>query len=61
MLGLVLTRKGTAVPVTPHVHLSAVHAIAVLALVVALFGTAHLIALSHPDNRLGRALIALGF
>lgn len=59
MLGLVLTRKGTAV--TPHVHLSAVHAIAVLALVVALFGTAHLIALSHPDNRLGRALIALGF
>lgn len=45
---------------TPHVHLSAVHAIAILALVLAVFGTAHLLALTN-DNRLGRALIALGF
>lgn len=45
---------------TPHVHLSAVHGIAVIALVVATLGTAHLLALSN-DNRASRALIALGF
>lgn len=45
---------------TPHVHLSPVHGIAVLSLVVAIFGTAHLLALTS-DNRLSRALIALGF
>lgn len=45
---------------TPHVHLSAVHGIVVLALVLAVFGTAHLLALSS-DNRASRALIALGF
>lgn len=45
----------------PHVHLSAVHGIAVLALVTAVFGTAHLIALTHEDSRAARALISLGF
>lgn len=45
---------------TPHVHMSPVHGIAVIALVVAVFGTAHLVALGH-DNRASRALIALGF
>lgn len=45
---------------TPHVHMSPVHGIAVIALVVAVFGTAHLVALGH-DNRTSRALIALGF
>lgn len=44
----------------PHVHLSPVHGVAVIALVVAVFGTAHLVALTH-DNRLSRALISLGF
>jgi hypothetical protein len=45
---------------TPHVHISAVHGIAILALVVATFGTAHLLALSS-DSRPSRALLALGF
>jgi hypothetical protein len=44
----------------PHVHLSPVHGVAVIALVVAVFGTAHLLALSS-DNRASRALISLGF
>ncbi len=44
----------------PHVHLSATHGLAVIALVVATFGTAHLIALTH-DSRPARALVALGF
>lgn len=46
--------------VSPHVHLSPVHGIAVVALITAVFGTAHLITLTH-DNRLGRAVLALGF
>lgn len=29
--------------------------------VVAIFGTAHLVAISHPNSRLGRAWLALGF
>jgi ABC-type xylose transport system permease subunit len=45
---------------TPHVHLSAVHGIAVVALIVAVFGTTHLLALTN-DNRFGRAIMALGF
>lgn len=45
---------------TPHVHISPVHGIAMLAFVVAAFGTAHLLALSH-DNRASRAFVALGF
>lgn len=45
---------------TPHVHISATHGLAVIALVVAVFGTAHLLALSS-DTRPARALIALGF
>lgn len=44
----------------PHVHISAVAGIAVVSLVVATFGTAHLLALSH-DNRVSRALVSLGF
>ncbi|HEY6018779.1 MAG TPA: hypothetical protein VIY48_02485 [Candidatus Paceibacterota bacterium] len=44
----------------PHSHLSATHGIAVLAFVFAVFGTAHLLALS-ADNRLSRAFVALGF
>jgi hypothetical protein len=45
---------------TPHVHISAVHGIAIIALVVAVFGTAHLLALSS-DSRASRALVSLGF
>jgi len=44
----------------PHSHLSAVHGIAVIALVLAVFGTAHLLALTS-DNRFGRTLVVLGF
>ena len=44
----------------PHAHMSATHGIAVVALVVAVFGTAHLLALS-TDNRASRALVSLGF
>lgn len=45
---------------SPHAHLSATHGIAVLALVTAVFGTAHLLALSS-DSRASRAFVALGF
>ena len=45
---------------TPHVHMSPVRGVAVLALVLAVFGTAHLVALSS-DSRPSRALMALGF
>jgi len=43
-----------------HVHMSPTHGIAMIALIVAVFGTAHLLALSH-DNRASRALVSLGF
>ena len=45
---------------TPHVHISPVHGIAVLALIVAVFGTTHLLALTH-DNRASRAFVGMGF
>lgn len=45
---------------TPHVHISAVAGVAIISMVVAVFGTAHLLALSH-DNRASRALVSLGF
>lgn len=45
---------------TPHTHISPVHGIAVIALILAAFGTAHLLSLSS-DNRVTRALAALGF
>lgn len=45
---------------TPHTHLSAVHGVAVLAFIVAVFGTVHLLALG-TDSRWSRAVIALGF
>lgn len=47
--------------VPAHVHISAVHIAANMAAIVAVFGTAHLLALSAPDSRIGRAFIALGF
>ena len=44
----------------PHVHMSPVHAIAMLALLIAVLGTIHLLALSH-DTRASRAIVSLGF
>ena len=44
----------------PHVHISPVHGIAMLCLIVIVFGTAHLLTLTH-DNRPARALLAMGF
>ena len=44
----------------PHVHISAVHGLAFICLVVIVFGTAHLMALTH-DNRASRAMLAMGF
>ena len=60
MTALATVTQSERNPMTPHVHLSAVHGIAVIALVTAVFGTAHLIALP-ADSRLSRALLALGF
>lgn len=45
---------------TPHTHISPVHGIAVVAFSLAVFGTAHLLALTS-DSRPARALLALGF
>lgn len=45
---------------TPHVHISAVHGVAVLAFVIAALGTLHMLALTS-DSRPSRALITLGF
>lgn len=44
----------------PHVHMSPVHALAMLCVIVIFFGTAHLISLTH-DNRASRAMLAMGF
>lgn len=44
----------------PHVHFSPVHAIALLLFIVAVLGTIHLLAIG-TDNRLSRAIVALGF
>jgi hypothetical protein len=44
----------------PHAHISPVHGVAFICLVVAVFGTAHLLALSK-DSRASRAFVSLGF
>ncbi|GIH29360.1 hypothetical protein Aph01nite_76700 [Acrocarpospora phusangensis] len=44
---------------TPHAHISPVHLLAAIAFTIAIFGTVHLLCLSS-DNRMTRALIALG-
>lgn len=43
-----------------HYHFSGVTMVFIIALVLAVFGTAHLLAISS-DTRPGRALLALGF
>lgn len=45
----------------PHVHISPVHMVAFFAACIALFGTAHLLAISAGDNRASRAWLSLGF
>lgn len=45
----------------PHVHMGAVSILTPVVTVVAVMGTAHLLALSANDNRFARAWIALGF
>ena len=44
----------------PHAHMSPIHAIAMMAFIVAVLGTIHLLALAH-DTRASRAFISLGF
>jgi len=44
----------------PHVHIGFVSVVTPVLAVVAVFGTAHLLALSN-DNRWSRAWISLGF
>lgn len=43
-----------------HYHFTAITAIWIIALILATFGTLHLLALSF-DSRASRALVALGF
>jgi hypothetical protein len=43
-----------------HSHISPIHGLAVIALVIVVFGTVHLLALTH-DNRFSRAWVSLGF
>lgn len=42
----------------PHVHLTAIHGIAVILLVFAFFGTLHLLALIYPNNKALQAATA---
>lgn len=45
----------------PHFHMSGIHGVVIFLFVVAIFGSAHLAATSHPDNRISQAWLALGF
>jgi len=45
----------------PHFHISGLHAMAVFLMVVAAFGSLHLLALSAPDARVSQAWLSLGF
>lgn len=44
----------------PHAHMSPTHAIVIIALVVFVLGTTHLLAIGSPDSRVARAWLALG-
>lgn len=41
----------------PHVHLSAVHGIAIVLFIFAVFATLHMLAIAHPNNPLSRAFV----
>ena len=45
----------------PHFHVSGLHTTATFLVVVAVFGTLHLLAISAPDRRSAQAWLALGF
>ncbi len=45
----------------PHYHINAVSLLVSTAVIVAVFGTLHLLALTQADSRWARAYIALGF
>ena len=45
----------------PNFHVSGLHTTAVFLVVVAVFGSLHLLAISGPDKRLAQAWLALGF
>ncbi len=45
---------------TPHTHLTAVPLLTNVLAVVAVLGTAHMLALSFPNGRVSRAIIGLG-
>lgn len=48
-------------PNLPNLKVSGAAAIVTGLYVVAIFGTLHLVAISHPNSRFGRAWLALGF
>lgn len=45
----------------PHFHVSGLHTTATFLVVVAVFGTLHLLAISAPERRSAQAWLALGF
>lgn len=45
----------------PHFHISGLHATIIFLMVVVMFGSAHLVAMSAPSNRVSQAWLALGF
>lgn len=45
----------------PHFHVSGMHALVVFLFVVVMFGSAHLLACSHPTNTVAQGWLALGF
>lgn len=47
--------------IIPVIKVSGIVALIIFAYVIAMFGTAHLVAISNPDHPLAKAWIALGF
>lgn len=45
----------------PHFHISGLHGVLFFLMMVAAFGSLHLLAASAPDNRLSQAWLGLGF
>lgn len=45
----------------PHFHISGLHAFFLFLMMIAAFGSLHLLASSAPDNRLSQAWLGLGF
>lgn len=45
----------------PHFHITGMQGVCVFLFVVALFGSAHLLAASRPDSELSKAWFGLGF